>query len=390
MQDEQHTHHSRRADHGVVFAGACALALAMGIGRFAYTPILPMMRHQAQLGDSGASTLATSNYVGYLLGALAAIAVPALGRHAWSLRLNAVTLIATLAVMPLTTSVTLWAALRAVAGFDSALIFLVASNTVLEHLRGSRAHLAGWAYAGVGTGIALSGLMSLVVGSVGSWRSAWWSAAAMSLLLLPLAWRLGTTTPTRSATRAEDSAGSPTRQVAFLSLLAAYTLEGAGYIIAGTFLVAAVTTAGSASLGSWAWVIAGVAAAPSCLLWARAAQHCSRPTLIIAALIIQAVGMALPAVTPSAGMALIAAMLFGGTFMGITTLVLAQGRDVGNPRSVAILSTGYALGQVAGPLIVAPFLAGGYATPLLIAAALAAFAALIAAFPRFRSSKTVE
>lgn len=365
-----------RTDRSVVFAGACALALAMGVGRFVYTPILPMMRQQAHLSGSGASALATGNYVGYLLGALAATAQQSLGRRAWSLRISAVTLIATLALMPVTTGAGVWTVLRTVAGFDSALIFLVASNTVLEHLRSHRSHLAGWVYGGVGTGIVLSGVMSLIVGRAASWRVAWFAAAVMCLVLLPFAWRLGVSAARGGAT-APSTGRRGVMSAGFTSLLVSYILEGAGYIIAGTFLVAAVTSTGSAALGAWAWVVAGLAAAPSCVLWARAAQRLSRPTLVMVALLVQAVGMALPAATSSAAASLVAAALFGGTFMGITTLVLAQGRASGSPRAVAVLSTGYALGQVAGPLVVAPFLAGGYRTPLLIAAALAAVAALI-------------
>ena len=52
--------------------GAAALAAAMGIGRFAYTPILPLMTSQAAITPQVAGQLATANYVGYLAGALAA------------------------------------------------------------------------------------------------------------------------------------------------------------------------------------------------------------------------------------------------------------------------------------------------------------------------------
>src|SRR4051812_29092118 len=51
-------------------AGMIALAVAMGIGRFAFTPILPMMRDDAGLSVAAGGWLASANYLGYLLGAL--------------------------------------------------------------------------------------------------------------------------------------------------------------------------------------------------------------------------------------------------------------------------------------------------------------------------------
>ena len=49
------------------------LAVAIGIGRFAFTPILPMMQKDAGLTLAAAGWLASANYVGYFIGALSAI-----------------------------------------------------------------------------------------------------------------------------------------------------------------------------------------------------------------------------------------------------------------------------------------------------------------------------
>ena len=51
-------------------AGLLALAVAMGIGRFAFTPVLPMMQADLGLSLAQGSWLASANYLGYLLGAL--------------------------------------------------------------------------------------------------------------------------------------------------------------------------------------------------------------------------------------------------------------------------------------------------------------------------------
>src|SRR3546814_2652403 len=56
----------------LAFSGLVALAVAMGIGRFAFTPLLPMMQNDAGLALTQGGWLASANYLGYLIGALAA------------------------------------------------------------------------------------------------------------------------------------------------------------------------------------------------------------------------------------------------------------------------------------------------------------------------------
>ena len=52
----------------VALTGLAALGIAMGIGRFAFTPILPMMQQDAAVSVAAGGWLASANYVGYLLG----------------------------------------------------------------------------------------------------------------------------------------------------------------------------------------------------------------------------------------------------------------------------------------------------------------------------------
>src|SRR5258705_8632475 len=102
----------------------------MGVDRFVFTPLLPLMKAQTHLTSGGASTLATSNYLGYLVGALLGIAVPPLSRARLALRVSGVVLVATLAIMPLTHDLQTWMAIRCLAGIASAVILMVAGNTI--------------------------------------------------------------------------------------------------------------------------------------------------------------------------------------------------------------------------------------------------------------------
>ncbi len=79
-------------------------------------------------------------------------------------------------------------------------------------------------------------------------------------------------------------------------------------------------------------------------------------TLLLVALLIQAVGIALPAVIDNVGPALISAVLFGATFLGIGSIALGIGAHLQFPRAVALLTTGYSVGQILGPLVATPLL----------------------------------
>jgi MFS family permease len=365
----------------LVLRAAAALALSMGIGRFAYTPILPLMHAQAGLSAQFGSTLATANYLGYLIGALAGIAAPAVLRSRLALRAGQVVLIGTLLLMAVTENHAFWFALRLTAGVASALVFMIAVTAMLTGLRARDQHLAGWGFGGVGAGIALSGAVVLVLPATPDWRAAWVSCAALAFILMVFAWPLRPgPAGAPAAVRRPGDRPSPHRW--FAALLVSYSLEGVGYIIAGTFLVAAINEHSPAWAGSGAWVLVGLAALPAPALWARLGRRWARPTLLLAALLIQAGGIALPALAPGAGPALVSAVLFGGTFLGIASLALALGAHLQYPRAVAVLTTGYSTGQILGPLLVTPLLHGGYRAALLVGAGVVLAAAAAAAVLR--------
>ncbi|WP_079077104.1 YbfB/YjiJ family MFS transporter [Streptomyces sp. Root369] len=352
----------------------------MGVGRFVYTPILPLMHAQAGLSTGAGANLATANYVGYLVGALAGILAPVLVRSRAVLRASLILLTGTLAAMPLTHSTTVWSLLRLLAGVASALVFVVAAGSLLHHLQGHPPHLAGWAFGGVGGGIALSGLLVLVRRSAADWRTAWWAAAVLATLLAAASWNLR---PQEAPVAAPGGSGArPRTHRWFGALFVSYTLEGVGYIVAGTFLVAAVGQESPGRLGSGVWVLVGLAAVPSSALWARLGRRWSRPGLLLTALVIQAAGIALPALVGGTAAALGSAVLFGATFIGISSLALATGAHLRFPRSVALLTAGYSVGQILGPLVVGPVLHHGYDRALLLAALVVLVAAAAAAVLR--------
>jgi predicted MFS family arabinose efflux permease len=352
----------------------------MGIGRFAYTPILPLMTAQTALTPQAAGALATANYVGYLAGALAGTASPRLARSTVAWRAALVVLVLTLAAMPLLPNIIGWLVLRTVAGFASAVVFVIAVNSMMDHLP---SHLPGWGFGGVGLGIALSGALVLTIPAEAGWQGAWWTSAALAAALSAGAWGMRGRAHTADA---PSPVAPPSLRRAnrwFAVLFVSYSLEGIGYIIAGTFLVAAIKQTSSGWLGNGAWLFVGVAAVPSAALWAWLCARRSHPTLLSGALLLQAFGIALPAVVPGPVAAIIGAILFGATFIGVSTMALAAGRLLGFPGAVALLTSGYSVGQIVGPVAVTPLLHHGFSHALVVASLVVLASAMVAGLLRF-------
>lgn len=367
--------------HRHVARSAAALAAAMGIGRFVYTPILPQMAAQAGLAPQAAAALATANYIGYLVGAVAGFVWPRLARSVVICRVSLVLLVASLAAMPLTNTVLEWTLLRTLAGVTSALVFVIAVNMLLEHVHGYPAHLAGWGFGGIGAGIALSAVLVL---ASEQWRLAWWTSAAAAAVLTAGAWTMHHPHAVEPPSTDERK---HLRHGLFGLLAISYALEGVGYIIAGTFLVAAVTQDAPHWLGGATWLVVGLATIPSAALWAALSTRWSHPGLLVTALCAQAAGIAVAGIVGGVAAALIGAALFGGTFIGISTLSLSAARLLRYPRAVALLTAGYSVGQILGPVVVGPLLRDGFRAALVLGALVVLAAAVVAGVMRIVGGK---
>ncbi len=373
-----------RAALKTLAAGVGAMMLAMGVGRFAYTPLLPLMQQALPFSDTAAGALASVNYAGYLLGAIVTIFLSPGQGQIGRLRLSLLVNILTTAGMGFTADPWAWTLLRFLSGFSSAGVFVLTSGVVLEALvRRGRLTWSGFLYGGIGAGIALTGLAVPPLGAVWGWRGAW---LGLSLLCLPLAavtWRwLRDEAPSGPPSEGQTQApGQGKRLLGWLT--GAYFLEGLGYIVTGTFLVALVQRMpGLSGHGAGSWILVGLAAVPSCFLWAHLARIVGHPRALLAAHLLQAAGILLPVVLPGLLGVYGGALLFGGTMLGIVTLSLGWGRSLlpGQAgRVIGILTTAFGAGQIIGPTA-AGWMAehfDGFALPLFAAAAVVALGGLL-------------
>ena len=366
---------------GVAIAGLAALAVAMGVGRFAFTPLLPMMQQDAGLSVADGGWLASANYLGYLAGALWAGAQRVDSATAIRAGLAAIGLV-TLA-MAWDAGFIAWALLRAAAGVASAWVLVHTSAWALERLAPlGRPLLGGVLFAGVGSGIVLAGMVCVALMSLqASAAAAWLVLGIASIAIAAAAWPAFRSSGPKKVTSAQASRWSADQ----LRLVIAYGAYGFGYIIPATFLpVMAKEVVSDPAVFGWAWPAFGAAAALSTLAVVPLSQRYGNRAAWIGCHAVMAIGVAAPALWAGLGGIALAALCVGATFVTITMLGLQEAREVAGaqaPRLMAAMTAAFAAGQIAGPLSVSLLVSagGGFAAALWTACgALAAGAALLA------------
>jgi predicted MFS family arabinose efflux permease len=332
----------------VAFGGLFAMAAGIGIGRFVYTPILPPMVEALHLSKAEAGLIASANFVGYLAGALlAATRLPG-SRRTWLMAGLALNVIC-LGAMAVTTSFALFLVLRLGAGIASAFCLIFSSALVLDRLAAAgRSGLSALHFSGVGIGIAVS---AALVATLGDWHSMWLASAALALVA---AVGVVAMVPAESGQSATAAATSRSRySAAFMILAAGYFLFGFGYIITATFLIDIVRGSPAIRhLEPYAWVLVGLGAAPSVVLWGALGRRIGILPAFAVASLVEAAGVAASVLWQQTLGIVIAALFLGGTFMGLTALGLIGAREAGegDPRGrIALMTASFSLGQIVGP-----------------------------------------
>jgi predicted MFS family arabinose efflux permease len=356
-------------DLRLALAGLAALALAQGIGRFAFTPLLPMMQDDAGVTIAQGAALAAANYLGYLVGAMWAMRpAPAV----LVIRLSIALVAAATLAMGFTHGMATWMVLRFVAGVASAWSLVYVAAWCIARLKpGSM----GVVFAGVGTGVALAGLLCLGFAKTGASSAQGWIVLGIVAVLVTAAVWPVFSGPNGGAQRAGAARLAWTPEA--LRLVLCYAAYGFAYIVPATFVPAmAKAIVPDPAIFGWAWPLFGATAAASTIVLARwQARLGARRIWMIAAFVLAA-GTAAPLIVPGLAGILVAAVLVGGTFVTITMAGLQVAREVAGAAAaplMAAMTAGFGLGQVAGPLLVAQL--GERGIPI----ALAGSAVLVAA-----------
>lgn len=341
----------------VLSAGIFSLILVLGVARFAYTPLLPLMQQQAGLGIAEAGWLAALNYVGYLSGALIASLISDLVLKDKLYRVGLVVAVLSTVVMGLTTDVTIWALSRFVAGLSSAAGMLLGTGLILNWLiRHNHRSELGIHFAGIGIGIAGCAAAVALMSDGLDWREQWFAFTAIGALLLIPALRWLPAPDTSGLTKTgQVMADKPPSPLFMRIFMAAYFCAGFGYVISATFIVAIVNQLpGLAGQGNLAFLAIGIGAAPACFNWDLIARKTGDLNALILAAVLQIIGMLLPVMVGGLFATLIGALLFGGTFIGMVSLVLTMAGRYYPTRPAKMMgkmTLSYGAAQIIGPAI---------------------------------------
>ena len=361
----------------VLGAGIFSLILVLGVARFSYTPLLPLMQQQAGLGVAEAGWLAAINYAGYLSGALIASLISDLVLKDRLYRIGMVVAVLSTVVMGLTTDITIWALSRFVAGLSSAAGMLLGTGLILNWLiRHHHRSELGIHFAGIGLGIAGCAAAVAVMSHWLDWRQQWFAFSAIGCLLLIPALRWlpapDTSGVTKSGQKLEDRPPSPLFMRLFM---AAYFCAGVGYVVSATFIVAIIEhLPGLAGQGNLVFLAIGIGAAPACINWDFIARRIGDLNALVAAAVLQIIGILLPVLVGGLVAAIFGALLFGGTFIGMVSLVLTMAGRYYPTRPAKMMgkmTLSYGAAQILAPAITG-WLAtrfGSYEAGLYLAAA---------------------
>jgi predicted MFS family arabinose efflux permease len=368
-----------------------APTIGLGIGRFAYSLVLPDMRDSLGWSYSAAGFMNTINAAGYLAGALiAARLIKRFGLSA-TVRWGTVTCVVSLALCALSANFVVLSLARLLVGLGAAAVFIggAALAATIAQSRPERANfLLSLFYAGPGLGILSSGLIAPFVlqafGS-GSWWIVWW---AMTLLTTVMAIPL-LLAPIDAKAAIAGAAATPFAIGPVLIYLIGYFLFGAGYIAYMTFMIAYIRDAGGGAAAQSAfWCLIGLSAFATPWLWRRVLARDSGGVSTAIILGVNAIGAALPLLGHSTAWLTASALVFGVSFFAIvgstTAFVRFNYSPAAWPTAIAAMTIAFGIGQTLGPSFTGAITdaLGSLSYALNAGAAMLALGAIAAAFQK--------
>ena len=380
----------------LILTGAAALAIAIGIGRFSYTPILPYMLEELSLSKTNGGLIASWNFFGYLFGSLISILSIFKKKIKFIFFISIIISLLTTIFMAFCEDIFLFIIIRFFAGLSSAFVLIFGTSLILPSIQAlGKSSLSTAHFMGVGFGILLSSILVSFLGSLGFvWSDLWLGVTILALLL---AIPVFIFTPNPVVTNETTKKFNTSTRLGFNLITFSYGLYGFGYVVLGTFIsTMARDTSGLESTEAYVWLLVGLAGIPMVIFWPWYGKKIGNDIALFLACLIMGIGILMPVIVDHKLGIIFAAILLGATFIPITALAFLEGqsRYKGSIRvSTAILTSSFSIGQMVGPyfggIIIDSF--SSYDVALTISSISLLFAAILMIHPnRFSSTKFIN
>lgn len=356
-----------------VLAAAALLLVVHGLGRFIFTPLMPLLVSDGQFSTGQGASLATWNYVGYLIGALIAIRWHRPRQIHRSVPLALAVHCLTLIGLSLTDNLLGITLLRLGNGISNGLIFVMVPALVMEWLAArQRINLSGLIYLGVGAGLLISGVLANPPVIALAAADRWWPAALFSLpLALWGGWvllRLQVAESTPPSTHNNGARHSPLLDSKTLPLFLAYAGAGLGYILPMTFLpmIASIQLGTAHPMVQQSWLIVAATTLPAAWLWNHLGQRLGDQRALLLNYAVQLTSVICALMLPGAWGVVLCSALMGSSFLGAVLLTQRLGRSLQphqGPRLSAALIALYSVTQLIGPWLAHEWLNRGGVLP---------------------------
>ena len=338
----------------LILTGIAALTIAVGIGRFSYTPILPYMISELNLTTTEAGLIASSNYLGYLLGSLIPI-FPQFPKNIRSIFIYSIFIsIISLFAMGLTNTFEVFILIRFIHGVFSAFVLILGTSLIVSHVQKKGKLFLGTAhFSGVGLGMALSAIVVSYLGFLNfTWDELWFS---IGILAIMLSFQIIKFTPIQKAEVKYNLKSKNKTSLGFSLITISYGLYGFGYVAFGTFIsTMSRLTAGLEKTEPYVWFVVGVTGIPSVFFWNWFGSKIGNDIGLFLANLILGLGVLFSVLINNEFGIFISCILFGLSFVPITSMCLLEGQKRFSGSfivSTAILTFSFSIGQMIGPYL---------------------------------------
>lgn len=338
----------------LILTGIAALTIAVGIGRFSYTPILPYMISELNLTTTEAGLIASSNYLGYLLGSLIPI-FPQFPKNIRSIFIYSIFIsIISLFAMGLTNTFEVFILIRFIHGIFSAFVLILGTSLIVSHVQKKGKIFLGTAhFSGVGLGMALSAIVVSYLGFLNfTWDELWFS---IGILAIMLSFQIIKFTPIQKAEVKYNLKSKHKTNLGFSLITISYGLYGFGYVAFGTFIsTMSRLTPGLEKTEPYVWFVVGVTGIPSVFFWNWFGSKIGNDIGLFLANLILGLGVLFSVLINNEFGIFISCILFGLSFVPITSMCLLEGQERFSGSfivSTAILTFSFSIGQMIGPYL---------------------------------------